>query len=413
MSAARPILRLALVMTCVCVCLPSFGGPYSQLVVFGDSLSDVGNVDNIFLSPYPGDGYWQGRFSNGPVYAEHLANGLGVGPLLRSGAGGTDYAFGGAQTGGTGGIEGFFIDDVDEQVGRYLSSQTVDSQALYVLFAGSNDFFNGQTDPGVPLGRLQTQLARLVNAGAKQLLVPNLPLLGDTPAYRNNPSEREKFNSLAADFNTGLATILDTLETGRDDLTIFRLDVEGFFARAIADPASFGLVDVSSPAAAGLEPGMWSYDEDNIVPNSEEYLFWDEIHPTATGHLLLAQHALRLLVLPGDFNGDEKIDSADFLVWRNSVGLEVESGTEGDANGDGLVDSRDYRLWRRHYGSTSHGAASVLHSVPEPDVNYALFLVIAVVVWRGTAVSGRLAATAARGGLRSDRMATKLNRSNV
>ena len=43
----------------------------STLVVFGDSLSDNGNLFD--LTGFPQPPAWEGRASNGPVYAEQLA----------------------------------------------------------------------------------------------------------------------------------------------------------------------------------------------------------------------------------------------------------------------------------------------------------------------------------------------------
>src|SRR6267378_4348927 len=72
-------------------------GPFNNLVLFGDSLSDIGNIAAQPFINTPGPYYWNGRFSNGPVYAETLATGLGLPALNRSTAsGGTDYAYGGA-----------------------------------------------------------------------------------------------------------------------------------------------------------------------------------------------------------------------------------------------------------------------------------------------------------------------------
>src|SRR5438874_1472870 len=85
--------------------------PFTQLVVFGDSLSDVGNISSATFGSTPGQYYYNGRFSNGPVYAEALASGLGL-PMVRSTASGNDFAYGGAKTSGTGGFDGFFIRDV-------------------------------------------------------------------------------------------------------------------------------------------------------------------------------------------------------------------------------------------------------------------------------------------------------------
>src|SRR5690606_20453716 len=153
--------------------------------------------------------------------------------------------------------------------------------------------------------------------------------------------------------------------------------------------AEFGLVNASQPAAPGLEPGMWSYDDDRVVANPEEYLFWDEVHPTAAGHFRLAERALQLVAVPGDFNRDGRVDAADYVVWLNSLGLAVAAGTAGAANGDALVDSRDYLLWRKHFGLLAPSAASLLHHVPEPNINCALICITAVAAGWKMAHRGR------------------------
>ena len=108
-------------------------GPFTQLVVFGDSLSDVGNIAQATGDIYPGQYYSNDRFSNGPVYVEALATGLGLPTTVRSTAGGDNFAYGGAKTFGTGGFEGIFIRDVDEQVDQYLATRTTDPGAVRSL----------------------------------------------------------------------------------------------------------------------------------------------------------------------------------------------------------------------------------------------------------------------------------------
>ena len=73
----------------------------SEIVFFGDSLSDIGNTSSWSLGFVPGSAYWNGRFSNGPVFSERLSVKLGQGTLASSTAGGNNYAYGGAQTSGT------------------------------------------------------------------------------------------------------------------------------------------------------------------------------------------------------------------------------------------------------------------------------------------------------------------------
>src|SRR5215212_2022244 len=182
----------------VCTTLAGRGvaGPFSNLVVFGDSLSDIGNVQHNFLVNIPGPYYWNGRFSNGPIYAETLATGLGLPPLNRSTAsGGTDYAYGGAKTTGTGFLDSFVIKDIDDQVNDYLSSHNGTANTLYVVFAGANDLLDGQTNMSVPVGSLQTSMERLYTGGARQFLVINLPPLGYAPRYNGSSSTITTYNS--------------------------------------------------------------------------------------------------------------------------------------------------------------------------------------------------------------------------
>jgi hypothetical protein len=55
----------------------------------------------------------------------------------------------------------------------------------------------------------------------------------------------------------------------------------------------------------------------------------------------------------GDFNGDYRVDSSDFDIWRGHYG--TESGAtynDGDLNGDGRVSTDDYPRFSRDYGKS-------------------------------------------------------------
>ena len=75
------------------------GSGKADLVVFGDSLSDVGNTADATFGAIPSssDGYFQGRFTNGNVWVEHLAGYLGESVPTSSRNGGKNFAHGGAQ----------------------------------------------------------------------------------------------------------------------------------------------------------------------------------------------------------------------------------------------------------------------------------------------------------------------------
>ena len=263
--------------------------PFSSLVIFGDSLSDVGNTSQASIGIYPGPYYYQARFSNGPIYAEALSTGLGFGPLTRSTADGNDFAYGGAQTSGTGGATGAFIEDVDEQVTDFLGSRTVDPHSLFEVFSGANDFINGQRNVNLPVGTITAQIGRLVAAGATQFFVPNLPLLGDTPRFNGSLATQMQYNTLTTQFNAALSAALDNLRANNAALTFFRLDVAELFEDLQSNPAAYGLTNVTSAAAPGLSPGTLFYNKNRIVPTPNQYLFWDDLHPTTTVHSIFAQ----------------------------------------------------------------------------------------------------------------------------
>jgi phospholipase/lecithinase/hemolysin len=356
----------------------ALAGPYSKLYVFGDSLSDIGNVASASFGIYPGKYYWNNRFSNGPVWVESLDTSLGLPPLVRStSSGGTDFAYGGAQTSGTGGLDGIFIKDVDEQINQFLpkTTSTADPNALYVVFAGANDLINGQTNVNIPVNNLSQDLDRLVASGARQFLVPNLPLLGYTPKFNGNPSTSASYNTLSNQFNTSLDTMLDNLAASHAALTVHRLDVAALFNHAIADPAAFGLMNATDSAAPGLEAGDSSYNTNLTVPNPNQYLFWDDLHPTQTVHAELAQYALEQLMLPGDFNRDGHVNSADIPAMEQAlVNVDAFEDTNSglsstdflsieDVNRDGKFTNTDLQSLLDLLKS---GAGSTI-AVPEPS----------------------------------------------
>jgi phospholipase/lecithinase/hemolysin len=365
-SAGNRLVRHFLAMAVGLAGGAAMAGPFSGVAVFGDSLSDVGNVSQAtpilfgLIPKTPGPYYWNGRFSNGPVYAESLASGLSLPPLVHSASGGNNFAHGGAKTTGTNIFYSVVIRDVDDQVGDFLAGPEADPNALFTVFAGANDLIDGQTIMSVPVSSLQESISRLVMDGARQFLVFNLPPLGETPRFNGSQSTRDQYNMRSDQFNTALATMLDGIETSNSDVTIHRLDVNAMFEQVLADPAAFGLVNVTAPAAPGLEPGATSYNTSQIVPNPHQYLFWDDLHPTAAVHAILAQRALDLFRLPGDFNHDDVVDAADYVVWRNGVGT--------------TYIPYDYQIWRAHFGeSAGSGAAEKLgagnSTVPELNVS--------------------------------------------
>src|SRR5262249_51943248 len=57
-------------------------------------------------------------------------------------------------------------------------------------------------------------------------------------------------------------------------------------------------------------------------------------------------------VVFGDYNQNGVVDSADYVVWRNTLGNSVALFSGADGDGDGTIDQDDYGVWRAHFGMT-------------------------------------------------------------
>lgn len=260
---------------------------FSDMTVFGDSLSDVGNIDSATLGLQPGSGYFDGRFSNGELYVEYLARGLGLAVPTPSTDGGRNYAYGGAWAADQPDVlVDLLVEDLDEQVPNYLAERTPTADELFIVFAGGNDLVADPGNVNAAIASIRDELDRLADAGARHFFVPNLLPLGMVPRFRGTAGEQPR-NDAVALFNQELADVLDDLEADVADASIYRLDLAMLFAQVFADPAAFGFTNVTDPAMgqAGID--------------ADAYLFWDDLHPTTAGHALLADLALAAIPEPG------------------------------------------------------------------------------------------------------------------
>lgn len=185
MRVRSKLLGLGLAVTILAVVLGYYflkpqGGAFTGILVFGDSLSDVGNVYIFTEKTNPGKPYFEGRFSDGPVWIEVFAEGMGLPALKPSLAGGTNYAFGGART-GNGNRDG--KPDIGAQIDEYFknSNGKISPKELVVVCGGCNDFLRG--NPIYTIPNIIDHIKKLANAGGKVFLVSNLPPLGGLPVF--------------------------------------------------------------------------------------------------------------------------------------------------------------------------------------------------------------------------------------
>lgn len=280
-------------------------GPFSQVVFFGDSLSDTGNVFVATGGTTPTSPYFAGRFSNGPVWVEYLAAGLGLPSdsvaLLQ---GGNNYAFGGARTDASASPVPGILAQVAGLWGP--AHATADPDALYVLVAGGNDMRDARSaytsDSAADqagrqaaaldaIGDLGTALGVLASKGAKHVLVSTIPDLGQTPEAAAlglvlaSTDASARFNALlpalmAAGAGLGLdMRLLDMAALG----TAVRTD-------ALSNGgAVYGITNVLTPC--GSFTG-------SIGLSCDSSLFSDGLHPSARAHQLIGAAALAAVPEP-------------------------------------------------------------------------------------------------------------------
>jgi thermolabile hemolysin len=273
---------------------------FSQIVVFGDSLSDTGNLSNLLvqyglpttegLSPI----LVNGRISNGPLWIETLAANWELNPLQVK-----NFATIGSTTGRSN-ISSVFVSflppevvaqvklpGILDQIDRYgttLNTQA-DPQALHIIWGGSADFYQmpGKTwveaiaQVNQSVNNLIASVEQLANFGATTIAVVNLPNLGLAPSIQamGLGAQATAYSLL---FDGLLEFRLNQVERRLPTVDVIEVDLFSLTQSIVANPQSFGLSDITTPLVTVNGPAV----------NPNAYLWWNGNHPTTAGHQLIA-----------------------------------------------------------------------------------------------------------------------------
>ncbi len=279
---------------------------YSAYYAFGDSLSDDGKLQGIIPFSPISDG---GRFSNGPVWAEEIAD-----VFTDAGRQSLNFALGGATATGEDHAGPARLATLSGQIGQFADIQSLGGlvsgdNPLVSVWMGANDLF-AILDPVVSPAFDATGAARAVEANIRAIaalgaqfddfLVVNLPDLGQSPAYSTLLGDPDgtgpaamAASALTAQFNAQLALSVDSLRN--DGFTVHTLDVATLFEQVLTGPldgdlAAFQGMDLRRPCTISLtDPSGPTCD----TPDS--FFFADAVHPNRIVHDVIAGRAVEAL----------------------------------------------------------------------------------------------------------------------
>ena len=320
---------LAVLFSASAIALPT---DFSKLYVFGDSLSDTGN--DLLLSGGnipPTTRYDNGRFSNGTVWIETVADAFGINPShfvpsLSPNATpanflagySLNYAYGGSATGIENKVPGDAL-SVRGLLGQVADFTTLVAAAggtsdpahsLYTLWSGGNDYLLAGVATGVPapadpvaiVGNVRSSIQQLYDLGARNFLVPMLPDLGGIPIVAlGGDSARASASFISLTHNNLLKATLHDLLAVDPGIRIYAPDIFSLFDAVLADPATFGFTHATTELGPATGCLILPPLVCTALPTGFDglgYAIWDEEHPTQKMHALIAQAALAAEAIP-------------------------------------------------------------------------------------------------------------------
>jgi phospholipase/lecithinase/hemolysin len=252
---------------------------FTSLVAFGDSYTDTGNLPSS-----PPD-YWNGRFSNGQIWAEYLSQSQG-------------FTYNAANNYAVSGTE---AEDLGAQIANFPGTAN-SAGVVFAIWSGNNDFGNHLslgTNDSAWNTRVTNAVASLMAAsdlvyqkGARNLVLFNQLDLTQAPYIRNHYSAAFRTYLLGKiqTFNTRLTNSIATLLNGHPGLKVYYVDAYADVNYLLTHASSYGFTVVTQDALD--DPSL---SDKSFTGPGANYVFWDSQHPTTKTHNLVASWVNTLL----------------------------------------------------------------------------------------------------------------------
>jgi outer membrane lipase/esterase len=253
--------------------------PFNTVVTFGDSHTDTGNVYNLTNYQWPlVPPYYQGRFTNGPVWIERLPI-----PFIQN------YAYGDATIDGDNFLAGFTgphrikVPDIRQQIVTYLSTNNINtidlSHTLYIIWAGGNEYLiNSSLSPDLVVTNFLSTVYDLLVVGIQHLIIINLPPLQLYPGINKDEIDEE----LITEHNNYLLSNITQIQSDHNKVSIRVYDIYSLITNIISNNSMDMLNTIDK---------CWNIFNTNIISqciNPDEYVFIDDYHFTTVIHQVIA-----------------------------------------------------------------------------------------------------------------------------
>lgn len=278
--------------------IPASSQSFGSFSFWGDSSVDAGNVMTMLLQSIPGlkpsdvPSITNGRFSNGPNWADYVASAFGrsnTASLL----GGTDYGYGGAMMGqgyalvSDGGVE-FYVPNTGNVIDQYRAGGgSFSANEVVFIYSGHNDALavastGVVSDPVVVAGELRANLEKLYSAGARQFVAPTLMALEYAPEIVQ-AGYSEAMAAWINVYDAAAAQVIAEFRAQHPDAVVLVPNAGALYRKIMASPAKYGFSNVTDMA--------FNEATGQAKPDADNYLWWN-VHPTTKAQRLFAQEVL-------------------------------------------------------------------------------------------------------------------------
>ncbi len=255
---------------------------YDRLVGFGDSLSDTGNLNRNTLGIFVNKRtYWEGRWSNGPVWLEYAAKAMGI-PL-------NNYSVGAAETRekAGNGPDRLVIPGLGRQIDQFIKQDKahITDKTLVSIWIGSNNYlFDGNDVPQLAVSDIKAGIEKLLAQGLKHFVIGQV---GDLSAVTGTPNSVEDLSFFGPEHDRLLQVMIADHKASYPKVQVRIFNTIASGQKQVTETEVYGFSDTKNPCYKGDLRGNFEGEQKFC----EDYLgvrLWDKVHPNTKSHCYYA-----------------------------------------------------------------------------------------------------------------------------